>query len=56
MPSVQVRSNQELDTLAQTIRLSAQQAARSLREVLAREDDGLQVLRMMKFAATNTNF
>lgn len=50
MPSVQVRSNQDLDALAQTIRLSAQQAARSLRDILAIKDDGLQVLRMMKFA------
>jgi hypothetical protein len=50
MPSVQIRSNQELDALAQTIRSAAQHASRSLRDILAREDDGLQVLRMMKFA------
>lgn len=49
MPSYTVKAAEELDKLAQSIRLAADSTVRALRDILSNERDSLKVLRMMKF-------
>jgi hypothetical protein len=50
MPSIEVTSVDDLDALVNSIRSSAQRTVRRLKEVMASETEGLQVLRLMKFS------
>jgi hypothetical protein len=49
MPSYTVKTAEDVDKLAQSIRVAADGTVRALRDILSNEGDNLQVLRMMKF-------
>jgi hypothetical protein len=50
MPSLEIRSSQELDQLVRSVRSAADRTVRTIRDILDSESDSLQVLRLMKFS------